>query len=826
MIKTWAYDIESLPNLFSVVFVDVNDYLKTFEDSCDIIIKKGKEKKIPVPLTQKFTVAEIKSRLDKVNKKQFYITDTDDSQLLPMLGFINSLSPYRDEKGNAVRNDVFGYNSTRYDKLMISALLMYFNTTNTTTELIYKLYETSKHIINTQNDYSTIKHDFVISRLIEFKIPFVNVDIMTIFALNKVGKMTDKNGNEVFYGKSLKQTSINLQWYELLEYELPPIDLKGIHTNNKERDFYKKYQGNLTSDELNRLVNKWDRYILPEYIKDEMHYNTNDVFIVCEMIRLFADEIRLRYNITNVYGVDVLSSSRSNTADKLFIKFYSEFSGLQPIQWRGKKTDRTLMALKKIIFPFITFKTKPLQDFLEDVKKLTLTSIGKDGLYSAVLSAYNAGLLTSFVKDDFAKVYNLILNSKSKKNKKTANELFKGLNVKINNLEYTVATGGLHSKDIPRELRSKLIKINDFFTGKSIWDNLTDDSYIYVHWDISSFYPSIMDVYGIAPAHLNQGIFVKLVKWLKDTRITAKHSTEETIDGIPVEILAEALKIVINSIYGKFGFEKGDLYDRLATLKVTINGQLMILMLCEELELNGIEVFSANTDGIVVKLYKSKKILFDKIANTWKELTKLDADSEEFNCYINRDINNYICQELNGKVTFKGDLNPTAYLSDLSKGYDMPIVAEAVYQFFINDIPVLETLQKCNNILAFCKTQNVNKSFNVKFIKGTGINDIQRNTRFYVSNSGGTIYKVDTDGNYHNLCAKQKVTVLNTLDDKPIELRDICYQYYYNECCKIIDPIKLGINLKQKANPITKTISGKKLLDKHRGQYNSLFDDN
>ena len=51
----------------------------------------------------------------------------------------------------------------------------------------------------------------------------------------------------------------------------------------------------------------------------------------------------------------------------------------------------------------------------------------------------------------------------------------------------------------------------------------------------------------------------------------------------------------------------------MAVLKVTINGQLMIMMLCEELELNGIEVISANTDGIVVKLYKNKKEVFDKL---------------------------------------------------------------------------------------------------------------------------------------------------------------------------------------------------------------------
>lgn len=56
---------------------------------------------------------------------------------------------------------------------------------------------------------------------------------MTVFALNKVGKGVDKNGKTVYFPKSLKQTSINLQWYELLEYELPPI-------SDKDKHFYEK----------------------------------------------------------------------------------------------------------------------------------------------------------------------------------------------------------------------------------------------------------------------------------------------------------------------------------------------------------------------------------------------------------------------------------------------------------------------------------------------------------------------------------------------------------------------------------------------------------
>ena len=791
MILSYAYDVEVLPNFFSITIVDIGDYLKMFSDVCTTN-KKGN--KTPIPLIQKYTVKEIKEKLSKVKRKSFYITDTDDSQLLSMLGYLNQMTPHYDENNIPVRSDMFAYNSSKYDKLMIAALLMYANQTNTTKELITKLYDTSKTIISLQDNPEMSKRDYFLSSLRKYNLPYVDIDVMTIFALNKIGKGEDSKGNTIYFGKSLKQTSINLQWYELLEHELPAISEKDIHFYNK--DFRYK---DMPASQINQLIDKWDRYIIPEWIYDIMHYNLNDVFIVCEMVRLYIDEIRLRYNISKAYGVDVLSSSRSNIADKLFIKFYSEFSGLAESQWRGRKTERTAMSFKRVIFPFIKFQTKELQELLEEMKKITIYSIGKEALKD--------------VASKYTDLKYLKTNTKSG-----------WFEIKLNNLIYTIATGGLHSKDIPRELKSKIVYMDAPSTGgeshadMSIWDIITDDSYIYVHWDIASFYPSIMDVYKIAPAHTNESIFVKLIHWLKETRITAKHSKEDYIDGIPKDVLAQVLKIVINSIYGKLGFERGDICDRLAVLKVTINGQLMIMMLCESLEQAGIEVMSANTDGIVVKLYKRNKAKFEEIANDWKKLTKLDADSEEYKCYINRDINNYVIEEINGKVSYKGDLNPNMYAVDLQKGYNMPIVAQAVVNYFLNNKPVLETLYECKNILDFCKTQNVGKQFHVEFTVGSTREILQRNVRFYVTNKGGVLEKVnDNTHGRNNMCAGYQVSILNTLDDKRIEYRNINYSYYYQEALKIIDPIKLNISPKQKG--------GKSLIKKLSGQYESLFDD-
>lgn len=499
MVKPYAYDVEILKNFFSVTIIDVKSYLEIFKDC---INDKGK----PIPLVQKLTVAEIKDRLDKVEKFKFYITDKDDSMLLQMLGWFNN-SRYHD----GIRTDIYGYNSMSYDKLMIAAFLMFANNCDNTKELIEKLYETSKKIINMQDNPDASMRDFYLTNLRKFKLPYVDIDIMRIFALNKVGKGTNSKGETIYFGKSLKQTSINLQWYELLDYELPPISDKDWHLYQNDN----MLKG-IPAEKLNQLVDKWDRYIIDEWIEPTMHYNTNDVFIVCEMIRLFNDEINLRYTLSKTYNIDLLSASRSKIADELFVKYYSDFSGLAPSQWRGQKTERTIMSFNKVIFGFIQFKTKPLQDLLNEMKKIKITSLGKDGLKAAI-----------------------------------GKEAFE---ITINKLTYTIATGGLHSQDIPRKLISKIkYKDDSLFTGEQIWSNITDDSYIYVHFDINSFYPSLMSVYDIAPKHLNEHVFVKLITWLKDTRVKAKHSVEPLVNGIPKKIMAEALKIVINSIYGKLG---------------------------------------------------------------------------------------------------------------------------------------------------------------------------------------------------------------------------------------------------------------------------------
>jgi len=768
MIKSWSTDVEIFPNLFSITFVNLRDYLATFADCVD-------EKGEPIPITEKLSVKEIERRLDTIEKKVFRISDTDDKDLLPLVSFLNSSSAYfdtvTDKDGNitqeAVRTDMYGFNIVGYDNLMIKAFLMKFNHFDTTKQLIKFLYELSKKIIALQQDKTMFYQDKEIELINKYKLPYATVDVQTVYALHSAGVNIDKDtGERQKYGKSLKQTSINLKWYQLLDFTLPPID-------EEEYELYwrhiERYRG-MPLEQLNKLITTdFDRYVLPKYVDSMLHYNLNDVFIVCEMVRQKPDEIKLRYSITSAFKIPVLSSARANIADKLVTKFYSDMSGLRPEQFTKGRTERTRLSFNKIIFPHIKFKTPELQQMLREMMDVYV---------------YHTN------KEDFCK------------------------EITFYGTTYTLACGGIHTQDKPVIL-------------------ISDDKYLYKHFDYNSYYPSIISSYEIAPKHLNRKIFVDMVTYFKNTRVKCKHTPDSegyVMKGVPNKVAAEVLKIVINAIYGKFGSELFFLYDRFAQLQVTINGQLMTMTLVEELELNGIHVISANTDGIIIQLPRDKEEVFNDITKRWNETNRMGADSENYKAYFARDVNNYFAVWENGKVDAKGDLDPKQYIKDLKKGYDMPVVAEAVYEYFVNNVPIMDTLTKHKSILDFCKTQNIGKQFDVvinRNDKGRLYTEtIQRHVRFYVANNGDIIQKKQKLTNQCSVLAGGlPVKILNTLDDKPIEERDIDFKYYYDECYKIINPIKLGIPPKLKANKEKRTKTGKSLIKKYSQDYLNLFND-
>ncbi|MCK9429298.1 MAG: hypothetical protein M0R17_04790 [Candidatus Omnitrophica bacterium] len=192
------------------------------------------------------------------------------------------------------------------------------------------------------------------------------------------------------------------------------------------------------------------------------------------------------------------------------------------------------------------------------------------------------------------------------------------------------------------------------------------------------------------------------------------------------------------------------MYDELALLKTTLNGQLFLLMLIEELYLNDIHTFYANTDGITIEIDNEQVTKFNKICLEWEKNTLMQLEYTDYKkCYI-RDVNNYVILKEDG-VKLKGSYEYTGYIEkygefDVTGSFNAPIIAYAVVQRLIHNISLEETIMNHTDIYDFCIANKTGSQFkNCLFeINGTSFKEeyIQQSIRYYISKSNNKLFKV------------------------------------------------------------------------------------
>lgn len=332
--------------------------------------------------------------------------------------------------------------------------------------------------------------------------------------------------------------------------------------------------------------------------------------------------------------------------------------------------------------------------------------------------------------------------------------------VHLNNLAYTMAQGGLHSENRPSLYRS-------------------DKTVQYVDADVGSYYPFTMFLHGIKPAHLQQG-FLDLLEELTLMRLDYKKQGKKRE--------ADALKIVINSIYGKTGDENSWLYDPKAMYGVTINGQLFLLDLIERLEIHGFEVVYANTDGVTAKVPTGRRDEYEAICEEWCEDTGYILDYENFEVMAIADVNNLIVLKESGSVKRKGRLNKKRHLGTwgLGRSFDKPIVPMAIEKYFLEDIPPAQTISEHEDVLDFCMAHKPGKKFDVIYehVENGQLRreEVQRSNRYFIceTGKGGSLIKktpskelVFTGTSGHNVYR---------VNSKPTpEMRELVNERYYIE---------------------------------------------
>ena len=190
---------------------------------------------------------------------------------------------------------------------------------------------------------------------------------------------------------------------------------------------------------------------------------------------------------------------------------------------------------------------------------------------------------------------------------------------------FSLGIGGLHTEDAPGMF-------------------VTDDKYIIQDMDVASYYPNLIINNKFYPEHLGED-FIKVLNKITAERLEAKRSGDK--------VKADGLKITINSIFGKLGFAYFWLQDAKQMLSTTVSGQMGLLMLVEELHLNGIHVISANTDGIVCKIPRELESKYYEITKEWEKKTNLELEFTQYKKYVRRDVNSYITEKADGKTKEK-----------------------------------------------------------------------------------------------------------------------------------------------------------------------------
>jgi len=337
--------------------------------------------------------------------------------------------------------------------------------------------------------------------------------------------------------------------------------------------------------------------------------------------------------------------------------------------------------------------------------------------------------------------------------------------IRFGGKEYEVGVGGLHSVDDARLFKStENIHVRDL--------------------DVASFYPHIIINNNLHPEHLGEK-FVEILNKITEERIDAKKSKNK--------VKADGLKITINSIFGKLGSETFWLYDPKAFLTVTVSGQLYLLMLLEALNLAGIEIISANTDGLVGKIPLEKEEEYKKICDEWQEKTHFELEFTDYTLYARSDVNNYVTKKINNETKSKG-----RYVKeiDLKKGYSHPIVARCMYEYFVNNKSIEQTISESTNIFDFCMSQKTGGDFILEYHEGENVTKLQKNNRFYVSNSGGKLIKHHNIRNNNiGILVNNTVKIINDYDKNiPFSEYDLNFDYYKTEAQKYIDAVLLDDN--------------------------------
>ena len=330
--------------------------------------------------------------------------------------------------------------------------------------------------------------------------------------------------------------------------------------------------------------------------------------------------------------------------------------------------------------------------------------------------------------------------------------------VKVGKGEYRLGIGGLHSSE-------------ENVCYKATEDLIISDK------DVTSYYPFLVMTLGLYPRAMGPA-FLTVYNQIIRSRIADKTAKRTTA--------ANGKKIVVNGAGGKFSDAFSTLYDPELTIQMTVTGQLDLLLYIETLELCGLQVISANTDGVVTLVPKELEAKYNECGQYWQSITGFNLEETRYSSYYARDVNSYFAVKYGAKtikdIKVKGPYSEVGSQSgtQLDTNPTAQICTDAIKQLLLDGTPVETTIKNCKDFTRFvvvrqCKYPGAHKD-------GEYLGKVVR--WYYQKGEMGTINTVAANNKIPD--SEGACPVLDLPTEVPF---DVDFEWYCNKCLEILQEI-------------------------------------
>lgn len=187
-------------------------------------------------------------------------------------------------------------------------------------------------------------------------------DTIARFIYRKAQDVINRSNNGEFQEYSPRDLSIR----QLDVFKLNHWD------NNAKRSSLKWIQYTMDWHNIIDMPIHHTTEVTTEQIPDIIRYCINDVKSTKQIMFLCKDQIDLRRQLTDEYGIDLYSASEPRISKELFLLFLSKQTGIKKYELRQMRTNRLKITVRDIILPYIEFKTATFQNLLKKFQDVVI----------------------------------------------------------------------------------------------------------------------------------------------------------------------------------------------------------------------------------------------------------------------------------------------------------------------------------------------------------------------------------------------------------------------------------------------------------------------